>query len=250
MTAPSEGPRPAETPLTPFGEWLKQQRNEAQVAMDRWPNDHAHIEQRRPYFARLQAFAEVLEYLERPAEAPEAQARTPWAPGIGKLRAQLREIQAEVPKAQGADAAKFLTLLIGKCSPGTEDHDWRRCIRCLAMHELENRHSLARRFVQCAIDSLTRCRTREQQYRDLYDLPLCRQQLPDGVVPGNTEEALSGWHRAAHEFWKQRDVLKDQVRTLEQQVAQLLALLKDEVGVDRMTDLDIAGRLPGVSERH
>ncbi len=31
----------------------------------------------------------------------------------------------------------------------------------------------------------------------LIDLPACRQQLPDGTVPGNTEEALRAWMRIA-----------------------------------------------------
>jgi len=34
----------------------------------------------------------------------------------------------------------------------------------------------------------------------LQDLPLCRVQFPDGGVPGNTEEALAGWHRRAEDL--------------------------------------------------
>lgn len=33
----------------------------------------------------------------------------------------------------------------------------------------------------------------------LMDLPLCRRQLPDGHVPGNTEQALEAWVRVAGE---------------------------------------------------
>lgn len=36
-------------------------------------------------------------------------------------------------------------------------------------------------------------------YDRLVDLPLCRRQLPDGSVPGGTEEALEAWHRVAEE---------------------------------------------------
>jgi uncharacterized protein YdiU (UPF0061 family) len=42
-----------------------------------------------------------------------------------------------------------------------------------------------------------RAQDAEQERDRLVDLPLCRLQFPDGTVPGNTEEALAGWHRVA-----------------------------------------------------
>jgi hypothetical protein len=41
----------------------------------------------------------------------------------------------------------------------------------------------------------------------LFDLPLCRRQLPDGTVPGCTEEALSAWFHIAQDALQQVRVL-------------------------------------------
>lgn len=47
----------------------------------------------------------------------------------------------------------------------------------------------------------------QRRYDALYDLPLCRLQLPDGTVPGCTEEALEAWHRVAMDALQQVRVL-------------------------------------------
>jgi hypothetical protein len=49
------------------------------------------------------------------------------------------------------DAAIFLTLLISQCADGPNDHSWRTCRRCLAVHQLEMRDPFAVRLVQHAI---------------------------------------------------------------------------------------------------
>ena len=51
------------------------------------------------------------------------------------------------------DAVKFLELLLSDCS-GIADHAWRKCRRCLALSELEQRQPLALAFMANAINAL------------------------------------------------------------------------------------------------
>lgn len=55
----------------------------------------------------------------------------------------------------------------------------------------------------------------------LYDLPLCRQQFPDGGVPGNTEEALSGWKHRAEAALAREAVWRQQLDKRDQEIARL-----------------------------
>jgi hypothetical protein len=54
----------------------------------------------------------------------------------------------------------------------------------------------------------------------LNDLPLCSLQIgPDGWVPGNTEEALAGWHAEAGRLRAENIALLDRLVALESQFA-------------------------------
>jgi hypothetical protein len=56
-----------------------------------------------------------------------------------------------VPVGEVADAAKFIELLAGPCSPG---HKWTRCPRCLAIAELNQRDPLGQRLLSVAAAAL------------------------------------------------------------------------------------------------
>lgn len=53
-----------------------------------------------------------------------------------------------------------------------------------------------------------RKKVQQQEFARLRDLPLCRLQLPDGSVPGGTEEALAAWHDVAEDALQQVRVLR------------------------------------------
>lgn len=53
-----------------------------------------------------------------------------------------------------ADAITFLQLLIGEHDSGPGEHSWRKCRRCLAVHELENNQRLAVQMLETAIVAL------------------------------------------------------------------------------------------------
>lgn len=53
------------------------------------------------------------------------------------------------------DATKFIELLVGECVEMTEqDHDWRKCPRCLALHEIQTHAPLAMKFLKKALVAL------------------------------------------------------------------------------------------------
>lgn len=76
------------------------------------------------------------------------------------------ETDAIRQRAELADAAKLLALILSDCE-GTDAHSWRKCRRCLALHELENHQPLAVRLVQQAIDGLSRLAVQERLYHEL-----------------------------------------------------------------------------------
>jgi hypothetical protein len=51
----------------------------------------------------------------------------------------------------------------------------------------------------------------ERRYRSIYDIDLARLQLPDGTVPGGTEECARAWYHWAREFQRERDALRAQL---------------------------------------
>lgn len=53
-----------------------------------------------------------------------------------------------------ADAIIFLQRLIAPCDGNADAHSWRRCRRCAALHQLENRDETAIRLVTIAIATL------------------------------------------------------------------------------------------------
>jgi hypothetical protein len=58
------------------------------------------------------------------------------------------------PDSKLADTVKFLELLISECDNGTDDHAWRKCSRCLAILQIQDREALAEGFIRMAIASL------------------------------------------------------------------------------------------------
>jgi hypothetical protein len=59
-------------------------------------------------------------------------------------------------KPTKSDAVKFLELMVGECTSGTSEHSWRKCPRCLAIAQLQDRDPLALRLVAQAIEELKR----------------------------------------------------------------------------------------------
>lgn len=57
-------------------------------------------------------------------------------------------------KTLQSDAVKLLARLIGECDGAPDAHAWRKCRRCIALNELENRDPLAVRLVEAAIAGL------------------------------------------------------------------------------------------------
>ena len=53
------------------------------------------------------------------------------------------------------DAKKFISLLVGDCDPGTDDHAWRKCRRCLAIHEVQTYGAPAMRMLNKAAAALS-----------------------------------------------------------------------------------------------
>lgn len=53
------------------------------------------------------------------------------------------------------DAKKFIEILVGECDPGTDDHAWRTCRRCLAIHEVQNYGTFAMRMLRQATAALS-----------------------------------------------------------------------------------------------
>jgi hypothetical protein len=60
----------------------------------------------------------------------------------------------------------------------------------------------------------------------LRDLPICRLQFPDGSVPGNTEEALAGWHRIAQEASRQLKIAANLMATQRESIEQMQQEIK------------------------
>lgn len=58
------------------------------------------------------------------------------------------------PMAEQADAVKFIRRLIGECGDGTDDHAWRTCERCLAIHEVQTHGRMAIRLLKVALLAL------------------------------------------------------------------------------------------------
>lgn len=82
-----------------------------------------------------------------------------YASGIEECADELDALLAAgiaTPPAESLDrdAIAFLELLLSECGPGTSDHAWRKCKRCLAFSELEGHMPLARRFVARALERL------------------------------------------------------------------------------------------------
>lgn len=61
---------------------------------------------------------------------------------------------SSVARGAGADALKLLRLLAMPCE-GTNEHSWRKCKRCTAIHGLEMRFSLTMRLLNAAIAALS-----------------------------------------------------------------------------------------------
>ena len=72
-------------------------------------------------------------------------------------RIQGAKSDAEAPQGWqpiDGDARKFLELLLTECGTGPSDHEWRKCRRCLALHQLEGHQPLARRMIERAIERM------------------------------------------------------------------------------------------------
>jgi len=61
--------------------------------------------------------------------------------------------EALTPDFVAQDAIKFFELILGECA-GTDAHSWRKCRRCLAIHELESYQPLPRGLVTKAVEAL------------------------------------------------------------------------------------------------
>lgn len=68
------------------------------------------------------------------------------------------------------DAARFLKLLLSECGGGPNDHDWRRCRRCLAFDQLQGHQPLARKLVNVALETL------EDSVRKVVSKPVVGEQ--------------------------------------------------------------------------
>ncbi len=49
------------------------------------------------------------------------------------------------------DAIKILTRLVGPCEGGTSDHEWRKCRRCLTLHEIQNHQEPSIRLLRVVL---------------------------------------------------------------------------------------------------
>jgi hypothetical protein len=49
------------------------------------------------------------------------------------------------------DGIRILERIIGPCEGGTSDHAWRKCRRCLTLHELQNHHEPATRLLRVVL---------------------------------------------------------------------------------------------------
>jgi hypothetical protein len=70
------------------------------------------------------------------------------------LAAERSSREAHALPREVQDAIKFIELLVGECDPGTSDHAWRKCKRCLAIHEVQNNGRPAMRLLKAAVDRL------------------------------------------------------------------------------------------------
>lgn len=52
------------------------------------------------------------------------------------------------------DAIVLLKRLVGECDTGADDHAWRRCKRCLTLHEIQNHQEPAMRLLRAVLQML------------------------------------------------------------------------------------------------
>ena len=57
-------------------------------------------------------------------------------------------------QAEIDDAITFLELIGKPCLSGANDHEWRKCPRCLAINEIESRQPMSARLLASAIAAL------------------------------------------------------------------------------------------------
>lgn len=61
------------------------------------------------------------------------------------------------------DAITLLERLIGPCDDGVGDHLWRRCRRCLMLHEIANFQQPSFRLLESALRACDRVRAEQEQ---------------------------------------------------------------------------------------
>lgn len=69
------------------------------------------------------------------------------------VRPDVRPTHIHAATNQQADILKLLRTLVEPCE-GADDHAWRKCRRCAAIHGVEMRFPLSMRLLQAAIEGL------------------------------------------------------------------------------------------------
>jgi hypothetical protein len=83
-----------------------------------------------------------------------------------------------------------------------------------------NEYAALATLVNAAPALVAEVRRLQAENAQLVDLPKCRLQLPDGTVPGNTEEALDAWHNAYYVERASHATTKAELAALKAQTCQ------------------------------
>ena len=53
--------------------------------------------------------------------------------------------------AELRDGVRLLARILGPCEGGTSDHAWRKCRRCLTLHDVQNHQEPATRLLRAVL---------------------------------------------------------------------------------------------------